>query len=352
MDPSMSNENETPGSSAGPSSAPTAAMQKKSRRNTSTASAKKSRKPKMVYNGFEEGTGMATSMSDDENIILQLNVCDVQVVDAKKMIDPPDAYNKDNINSFESSPCEFYQVGQGSILPPDPATTATATDDEDVDIDLMTASVGYQPRQHDNNQSGNSILKIVDLLKDFEEKSKQSEWPNSTSVCCYWCCHKFDTTPFGLPIKCADDIFHVLGCFCSLECAAAHNFSSSESMDEIWERNSLTNLLAKKLDLNTPIKPAPNRLSLKMFGGFLEIEDFRNYCQSSKIITINFPPMMAVTQQVEEVFESDITCDYKYVPLDHARVDRYKEKLRLKRAKPLINPRNTLDFSMNLKINS
>jgi hypothetical protein len=200
-----------------------------------------------------------------------------------------------------------------------------------------------------------SASKIVRLLTDFEEKSKSGEWPLSTSVHCYHCCHRFSTPPLGLPVKYSPTTgqFMVIGCFCSLECACAYNlYSTRDSVDECLNRNSLVNMLSARLGLGNFVKPAPDRLALSIFGGHMSITDFREYSQSSggdKRLVVNSPPMQSVTQQVEEVCDSDLLSEYRYVPLDNDRISRYQEKIRLTRTKPLVNFKNTLDHSMKLK---
>ena len=289
------------------------------------------KKPKAVFhcddNLLENG-----ELSDDENIILHLQVVKTVATDG------PDAYNEGHANAFESKPFDLTAVAEESSVPQLQPT--------------VTGNAG-QPSSTfaDDDRTSTSNLKVVDLLRDFEEKTKCQEWPRSTNVCCYWCCHPFDTEPFGLPIKFNGSAFSVTGCFCSPACASAYNFASLEGMDEIWERNSLLNLMVTKMGLMAnAVKPAPNRLMLRMFGGSMDIKAFRAFCDTAKAAIVNFPPMVAMTQQVEEVFESDIACDYRYVPLDNARVNRYKEKLRLRRSKPLSTVKNTLDQTMNLHI--
>ena len=193
-------------------------------------------------------------------------------------------------------------------------------------------------------------LKIVNLLKDFEEKNKVNEWPSNTSISCYWCCHKFDNAPFGIPVNFTNNNFDVFGCFCSLECASAYNFKMHDNIDEMWERYNLMNLLYRRLNLGKIVKPAPDRLSLKIFGGYLDINEFRNYFKSCKLINVNFPPMSSLTQQIEEINDYELNNDYKYIPLDQDRIDKYKAKVMFKRNKPLIN-KNSLESSMNLKYN-
>ena len=198
------------------------------------------------------------------------------------------------------------------------------------------------PNSH-NNQSSYK-------LKDFEEKNKQNEWPSSTSIHCYWCCHKFNNVPYGIPVKHLDGKFHVFGCFCSLECAAAYNMKNYDSVDEMWERYMLINMLSRNLNHKSIVKPAPSKLSLKVFGGHMDIDEFRSYCTTSKVINVNFPPMMTLTQQIEEINEGDLSNDLKYIPIDTDRINKYKEKMKLKRSKPITNFKNTLDHAMNLKI--
>lgn len=206
----------------------------------------------------------------------------------------------------------------------------------------------------DENNDMKQENKVVRLLKDFCDTNKNKEWPLSTNISCYWCCHRFYNEPFGIPLKYTqeDNKFHVFGCFCSLECALAYNLDERLEIDEMWERSNLINFLSRKLNYNKQgfVKPAPPRLSLKIFGGYLTIEEFRNIHSKDKIVNINFPPMMTVTQQIEEINESDINSDYKYIPINTDRINKYKEKIRLKRSKPVHDTRNTLDNAINIKI--
>jgi hypothetical protein len=253
--------------------------------------------------------------SDDENIVLNLKVYNMQDVEKDIKIEGYDCHS--DTDHFLDNVFNDNNV-----------------DSECNDNDANTLDTG---------------LKVIDILKDFEEKNKYNEWPTNTSIHCYWCCHKFNNTPFGIPVKYINNKYHVFGCFCSLECCASYNMDGKDTADDIWERGSLINMLARSLGYRNFIKPAPSRLALKMFGGHMDIEEFRDYCLTNKIININFPPMMTMTQQIEEINESDINSDYRYIPLDTDRINKYKEKIKLKRNKPVTNFKNTLDHTMNLK---
>jgi hypothetical protein len=292
------------------------------------AKTKRGRKPKYVYNTYDGQTDPVTMgcASDDDHVIMQLSInerSDIERTATADTLSIPDAYNLDCTSSFMSQPC-------------------------DITLNKCIEPTHSEP-EHTKCEKKYNRNKVVDLLKDFEEKNKNNEWPSSTSIHCYWCCHKFDNPPFGIPIKYVEGRFHVFGCFCSLECAMAHNNSSNESMDEIWERRHLINMLSRKIGYVSNIKPAPSRLALKMFGGYMSIDEFRSFCETTKVVNINFPPMMTMTQQVEEINECEIFNDYRYIPLDSERVNKYKEKMNLKRSKPVNNVKNTLDHTMNIK---
>jgi hypothetical protein len=59
--------------------------------------------------------------------------------------------------------------------------------------------------------------------------------------------------------------------------------------------------------------------------------------------------MTSISQQLEEINEYELNSDLKYVPIDNDRINKYKEKILFKRSKPLINPKTSLESSMNLK---
>lgn len=282
---------------------------------------KRGRKPKAVYNTTEliAQTTTTTIQSDDENIIVKLNVKDTNSTDPQYEDDEiPYAYNHDYYNVLSCIQENEAVVPTKRVISDDPKRT----------------------------------LKVIDLLKDFEEKNKNNEWPSNTTICCYWCCSKFDTAPVGIPVNYEDNKFDVYGCFCSLECAAAYNFKMNHNIDEMWERYNLINLLSRRLGYKMQVKPAPDRLALKQFGGFMEIEQFRSYTNQNRFISINFPPMNSISQQLEEINEHDLKNDMKYIPIDNERIKKYKEKILIRRNKPLIDSKNSIESSMNLKYNS
>jgi hypothetical protein len=148
--------------------------------------------------------------------------------------------------------------------------------------------------------------------------------------CCWWCCHIFDSVPIGLPDRYHNNEFHLHGHFCSFNCAHAYNISMNDL--KIWERYALLNLLRKKMGINTEkrILPAAPRLVLKMFGGELTIEQFReNNMHLNKEYRHLLPPFIPVHGVVEEVNKN-----IHKIPAN--------SNIKIKRTKPLPGINNNL----------
>lgn len=292
---------------------------------------RRGRKPKYVYSSYDISTTNDDNMSgnqsiEDENIIVRLSISNEILnennnsVSSCNLDEQPYAYNHDTYNNISNV---------NDVLVPN---------QHQFDIDKKPCN--------ENN------AKIVNVLNEFAEKNKNNEWPINTSISCYWCVHRFDNSPFGIPINYKNDVFDVFGCFCSLECAAAYNFNENNSQDEMWERYQLLNMMSRQMKLGSIIKAAPPRLALKIFGGNMDIETFRNTGKGNKLMNINFPPMTSITQQLEEINDFEINNDFKYIPVDDERVNKYKEKIIFKRNKPLIDKNKSLESTMNLKYSS
>ena len=215
--------------------------------------------------------------------------------------------------------------------------------------DNLPKTLKLKNKLHSDSTDNNTHINNV--LNDFIERDN---WPITTDTACFWCCHPFNNTPFGIPFKYINNKFIVYGCFCSLECATAYNFSiHNKDINDIWENYSLINLLANKLNYKNYIKSAPPRETLKLFGGYMTIDKFRTFCNTNKLINILNYPMILSQYQVEEFNEQSINNSSRlYIPIDTERLKKIEQKFKLIRQKPILNSKNTLEHTMNLKIES
>lgn len=164
-----------------------------------------------------------------------------------------------------------------------------------------------------------------------------------TRRACFWCCHDIGAHKYGMPIAYdpVHQVFSQFGTFCSLECAAAHNFATHQGSDKVWEIHSWIQLLAKRLGIETPIRAAPSRYYLQLFGGPMTIEDFRA-CHKSlhRAYVMNIPPMINVNSQTEVMNISYIYDRQSELPEE--------QRSKLSRKKALMDSKRTLDAKMNL----
>lgn len=156
----------------------------------------------------------------------------------------------------------------------------------------------------DHNQSEKTTKEsrhenVISVLKDFD---KNKSWPEKTNIKCWWCCHNFDDTPVGVPIKIYDNIFYLKGCFCSFNCCLSY-VNDNKNMykyDSIYPLiKSLRAKLTKK-HLNDPLTPAPPRECLDIFGGELSIEEFRSINDDYIFKRVNYP-MKIIIEQIEKL---------------------------------------------------
>lgn len=230
-------------------------------------------------------------------------------------------------------PTTFFDLQENGVVPA-AATTTTTT----------------KPTSRKKSAAAVPVEKKPRILNHLSEFVARDDWPISTTVHCFWCCHEFCNVPFGIPTKYIHDKFHVFGCFCSLECAASYNFYSSEFKHDVWESYNLIHLLSRKLGYNDQVKLAPSRHVLKMFGGYMDIHEFRAFSESNKVVNTYCYPMVAMIQQLEEVNNQDsMPQKNTFIPIDRQKLYLLENKVRLERQKPLHSGKNTLDQVMNLQ---
>jgi hypothetical protein len=209
----------------------------------------------------------------------------------------------------------------------------------------------YKEVEYNLQERGSLVkVKIRNTMDEFMKANKNNTWLTETNTRCWWCCYEFDTTPIGIPISYQNNCFNVYGCFCSFNCALSYNFN--DDGNKKWERVGLIHLLYKRTynKKEANIGYAPNREFLKIFGGNMDINEFRD--SNDKKYEVVYPPMLSIIPQLEETEiyaeSSKLRETSQTIPVDDDRIERARDKLKLKRSKPL-REKNTLEHCMNLK---
>lgn len=118
------------------------------------------------------------------------------------------------------------------------------------------------------------------------------------SELCWNCCHSFHSIIHGIPLKYVDDVFYIYGDFCSLECGM--RFAYENFQENKWEIYSLINLYHKKVlkddnKINIPL----SKLSLKIFGGSLTIDEYRKSFNKVGLHELIMPHIIPINHELE-----------------------------------------------------
>lgn len=207
-----------------------------------------------------------------------------------------------------------------------------------------------QPTKNPPTQETNRKKGYFQILHDFV---LNKEWLDHTDICCWWCCHQFDTVPIGLPVD--YDIkqgkFRVKGVFCSFACMTTYKDECCKHVHEHLIKYLHSKLTATPLD--TVIDRAPPRQALKMFGGELSIDEFRSSTKAHKIYKMIEYPMFVSKDYVEEIDIANVRIanekvfdDTLYAMNDtnnKKRVQDAKQRLKTQIDKTTVTIGNTID---------
>lgn len=186
----------------------------------------------------------------------------------------------------------------------------------------------------------------ADTMKEILGHTKTPSYNGTTA--CFWCCHPFPWTATVLPVSydAYDNLYTCEGRFCCPECALAYLYANVHISDVVrWTRHALLSDLYRKLYKERILTPAPPRATLRMFGGPLDIEQFREYVTSAEdIVTVQLPPIRLHMPSMN--VQGPIRDVKRFVALSQETVEKASKELRLRRSKPVHAPGQTLDKCM------
>jgi len=121
-----------------------------------------------------------------------------------------------------------------------------------------------------------------------------------------------------------------------------------------WEQLSILNRLYEDA-VGGSIRPAPPRQALKLFGGPMSIEEYRDLVRKRKLrVDIHMPPMVSLlaTMDTKPIDFYDVSLTRNVMDTVGERLAKAEEVLKLRRTKPLKAWESTLDACINLKVRS
>jgi hypothetical protein len=244
---------------------------------------------------------------------------------------PPRKSKKETSSVVNETPVVFFlRIGEEedekTVLPADEALVSYA------DI-LNTVEVSRIAERFD-----------TELLKSVLDNASLDRYTPQTA--CFWCCHGFSWPACVLP-KSYDaykNIYKAEGNFCSPECALAYNYADNRISDSTkWTQHALLRKVYSELYKERDLSPAPPRTLLRMFGGVLDIEQYRDYTTSqNNIVLSDLPPIRLQFPSMN--VQGPLRDIKKYVSLSTDIVEKASEQLRLKRSKPMNSNVQTLDM--------
>lgn len=144
-----------------------------------------------------------------------------------------------------------------------------------------------------------------------------------SDIACWWCCHTFVCQPIFAPYDLKAETYKVKGNFCSFECCLA--WMSCDKL--LKDKKYLLNYYFKDVTklqgcLSDCVTPAPGRELLKMFGGPLDIEQFR--ANNEKFSLVHYSSI-SETKYIEKKAKGVNTCATKLNLTIASHVSKKKE---------------------------
>ena len=194
------------------------------------------------------------------------------------------------------------------------------------------------------------------LMVLFQDSNRYQRLPEKTEIACFWCCHSFQNQPFALPSHILEELWYMYGNFCSAECATAYLFKERIDNHVQWERFALLNSLYNGTTeaKSVGIRPAPPREVLRMFGGSMDISEFRAVMRDKKLrIDVMTPPMVSIIQTMDtkpiDFYDQNLKNVFTHSDIQHKYNAPGAQGLRLRRSKPVKSREATVEWAMQIQ---
>ncbi len=197
------------------------------------------------------------------------------------------------------------------------------------------------------------------LMVLFQDSNRYNKLPDSTETACFWCCHSFNSVPCAIPSHILDETWYMYGNFCSPECCVAYLFKERIDNHVQWERYALLNSLYSddaQIPANSPsgIRPAPPREVLRMFGGSMDISEYRALVHEKRLrVDVLTPPMVSIIQTMDtkpiDFYDQNLKNVFIRNDIQHKYNAPGAQGLRLRRSKPIKSRESTVEWAMQIQ---
>jgi hypothetical protein len=166
----------------------------------------------------------------------------------------------------------------------------------------------------DNQQYKHDSKIISSKLKQLQHNLHLNNCSDKKSAC-FWCTYDFDTSPIFIPKFFVRESYHVYGCFCSPECAAAYLMNENIDSSVKFERYYLLNFIYCKIyEYKKNVKPAPNpQHTLEKFYGNLSIQEYRSLFKNERLFLVVEKPLTRIMPELHED-NDDFIINNKVIP--------------------------------------
>jgi len=175
----------------------------------------------------------------------------------------------------------------------------------------------------------NDIREVWKKLKVLEHNLHINNICDKKSAC-FWCTYEFDNPPIYIPKYFIKNSYHVYGCFCSPECAAAHLMEENIESSSKFERYYLINFIYSKIyNYAKNIKPAPNPYyMLEKYYGNLTIQEYRALLRNERLFLIVDKPLTRILPELHED-NDDFIINNKIIPSNNFQIKKKLKKKQL-----------------------
>jgi hypothetical protein len=248
---------------------------------------KRGRKPKEI--NFKQQTTKMTDFEMEETVILHLPISITKITEINSSFQGYSKFLQEetvSATTTETGILQRFQAGPSASKGNPQYVNVKTYNGQDPKNDQCVVTV-YDKYTCLPTEIGLANIDLVKVTK--------------VNIACWWCCHTFENYPIPCPISFDDkkNIFKGQGCFCSFNCVKAYLLDTKMLSKDLGVFALFYKFLTGKSIYTDPVKAAPQKTLLNLFGGILSIDEFRETFTNLVTYKINVYPVIFIPTQIE-----------------------------------------------------